>query len=42
MPLGSPSRLAWQRLRRRRSALLGMAIVLLEVATVLVAPQLIS
>lgn len=42
MPLSSPARLAWQRLRRRRSALLGMAIVLLEVVTVLIAPQIIS
>jgi peptide/nickel transport system permease protein len=38
MTLASPSRLAWRRLRRHRSALLGLAILTIEAAVSLLAP----
>jgi len=41
MTLASPSRLAWYRLRRHRSALLGLSILTIEVAVSLLAPYFI-
>jgi peptide/nickel transport system permease protein len=38
----SPSWLAWRRLRRHRSALFGLVVVVIEVAVALVAPYVIS
>jgi peptide/nickel transport system permease protein len=41
MTLASPSRLAWRRLRRHRSALFGLAILTIEAAVSLLAPYFI-
>jgi peptide/nickel transport system permease protein len=41
MTLASPSRLAWHRLRRHRSALLGLSILAIEIVVSLLAPYFI-
>jgi len=42
MPPAGPSRLAWRRFRHHRTALLGLAVLVVESAVALLAPYLIS